>query len=94
MTRLFIALKILSLWCLTASANAAPTRIISLTPAISESLVSMGLSDQIVGRDQATDHPDLIDLPVVADYQQVYLEPLLKLMPTTWLAGRTHCHRI
>ena len=84
MTRLSIALSALLLIALPSSATETkPLRLISLTPAISETLIEMGMAEQIVGRDQAS---DLRDVPNVADYQRVNLEAILRLKPTHVIA--------
>ena len=84
MTRLSIALSALLLIALPSSATETqPLRLISLTPAISETLIEMDMAEQIVGRDQAS---DLRDVPIVADYQRVNLEAILRLKPTHVIA--------
>lgn len=82
MTRLFTALKTLALLLLTAEAVAQTPRIVAITPALSDTLVALGLGNKMVGRDQASDHPSIRHLPVIADYQRVNLEALLALQPT------------
>ena len=82
MTRLFIALKTLLLLSLSGSAT-AELRLVSLTPAITETLMAFDLGEQIVGRDQASDG---VNAPVVADYRQVNIEAVLALNPTHVIA--------
>ena len=81
MTRLFIALKIL---CLTLAplTQASELRLVSLTPAITETLQALGLGEQIVGQDEASD----LATPVVANYQQVNIEAVIRLKPTHVIA--------
>src|SRR5262245_61670957 len=56
-------------------------RIISLSPAISRTLVDFGLADRVVGR---TPHCDALDrsIPVVGDLLNVDYEQIIRLNPT------------
>ena len=79
MTRLFIALKTLFLLLtLTASAKASELRLVTLTPALTESVQAFGRGDWIVGTDQASD----AGLAIVGDYQRINVEAILALNPT------------
>lgn len=79
MTKLFIAFAVL-IQGLTASAqDTSSLRLVSLTPAITETLQALGAGPNIVGADQYSALPNI---PVVADYRQANIEAILKLDPT------------
>ena len=64
------------------AAQAAPQRIISLTPHITELLFSIGAGPQVIATDDASDWPvEVKQLPHVANYQSVNLERLLAMKP-------------
>ena len=88
MTKLFIALSALALLLISQSAVSNDLRVVSLTPAISETLIALGLEANLVGRDQASDLASIEQLPVVANYQQVFFEGLLRTRPTHVVAWR------
>ena len=67
---------------LPVSALAAPQRIVSLTPHITEMLYAIGAGSQVVATDQASDYPDIVKtLPKVANYQSLNSESLLMVKP-------------
>lgn len=76
---LFIFLLSGVLWPAQA---AAPQRIISMTPHITEQLFAIGAGSQVIGIDDASDWPlDVNRLPRVAHYQSINTERLLALHP-------------
>ena len=82
MTRLFTALKILLL-CLSTEVSARELRLVSLTPAITQTLDALGGSVHLVGADQASGREDL---PVIADYRQINVEAIVRLNPSHVIA--------
>ncbi len=68
---------------------ARPARIVSLTPATTETLFALGAGDRVVGRsDDPTPYPaESAAVPVVATYQGVDLEKVVKLNPDLVIAG-------
>ena len=62
--------------------NLDSTRIVSLANGAAESLVAMGLGDQLVGRDIASTLPEIANVPVVAMGHQVSAEKVLATSPT------------
>jgi len=74
----------------TAVAIAAePQRIVSLTPATTETLYAIGVGDRVVGKveDVADFPPEASDVPVVASYAGVDIEQIVALEPDLVLAG-------
>ena len=60
----------------------ADPRIVSLTPAITETICFLGGDSMLAGRSSACDYPASIKrLPAAGDYTGFYLEKLLKLKP-------------
>ena len=82
MTRLFTALKTLLL-CLSTEVSAQELRLVSLTPAITQTLDALGGSVHLVGADQASGREDL---PVIADYRQINVEAIVRLNPSHVIA--------
>ena len=82
MTRLFTALKILLL-CLSTEVSAQELRLVSLTPAITQTLDALGGGSYLVGADQASGREDL---PVIADYRQINVEAIVRLNPSHVIA--------
>ena len=73
---------LLTLWLLPAYVFAAPQRIVSLTPHITEMLFAIGAGKQVIATDQASDYPDEVkQLPKVANYQSLNSESLLAVKP-------------
>jgi iron complex transport system substrate-binding protein len=58
------------------------SRIVSLWGNITEVLYTLGIGDQLVGRDVATTFEEAIDLPVVTQSHDVSAESVLSLRPT------------
>lgn len=96
----------LLLWCglflaaplITAAADtpgladkaAAPKRIISLAPHITELLYAIGAGGQVVGVSAYSDYPPAAaDLPEVANYAGVNFEAILALNPDLVIAWKT-----
>ena len=82
MTRLFTALKILLL-CLSTEVSAQELRLVSLTPAITQTLDALGGGSYLVGADRASGREDL---PVIADYRQINVEAIGRLNPSHVIA--------
>ena len=73
---------LLTLLLLPAYVSAAPQRIVSLTPHITEMLFAIGAGKQVIATDQASDYPDEVKkLPKVANYQSLNSESLLAVKP-------------
>ena len=73
---------LLTLWLLPAYVFAAPQRIVSLTPHITEMLFAIGAGKQVIATDQASDYPDEVKkLLKVANYQSLNSESLLAVKP-------------
>lgn len=73
---------LLALLLLPAYVSAAPQRIVSLTPHITEMLYAIGAGAQVVATDQTSDYPDEVKkLPKVANYQSLNSESLLAVKP-------------
>ena len=73
---------LLTLLLLPAYVSAAPQRIVSLTPHITEMLFAIGADNQVIATDQASDYPDEVKkLPKVANYQSLNSESLLAVKP-------------
>ncbi|GAA4501619.1 cobalamin-binding protein [Pseudaeromonas paramecii] len=70
---------------------AAPQRIVSLTPHLTEQLFAIGAGAQLVAVDEASDWPaQTAQLPKVANFQSINLERLLALKPdlvVLWASG-------
>lgn len=78
---------LLALWLLPAYVFAAPQRIVSLTPHITEMLFAIGAGKQVIATDQASDYPDEVKkLPKVANYQSLNSESLLAVKPDLVIA--------
>lgn len=82
MTRLFTALKILLL-CLSTEVSARELRLVSLTPAITQTLDALGGGTYLIGADRASGRKDL---PVIADYRQINVEAIVRLNPSHVIA--------
>ncbi len=73
---------LLAFLLLPACVFAAPQRIVSLTPHITEMLFAIGAGKQVIATDQASDYPDEVkQLPKVANYQSLNSESLLAVKP-------------
>ena len=73
---------LLTLLLLPVYVFAAPQRIVSLTPHITEMLFAIGAGKQVIATDQASDYPDEVkQLPKVANYQSLNSESLLAVKP-------------
>jgi iron complex transport system substrate-binding protein len=65
-----------------------PQRIISLSPAITETVFALGAGDRLVGGTESDDYPaEAVALPDVATYSGVIMERLVDLAPDLVLAG-------
>ncbi|MCW0503752.1 ABC transporter substrate-binding protein, partial [Aeromonas piscicola] len=69
---------------------AAPMRIVSLTPHLTELLFAIGAGDRIVATDDASDFPpEVTARPHVANYRSINLEALLAQKPDLVVAWRS-----
>lgn len=88
------AISSLLLLLLSLPLPAAPQRIISLTPHLTEQLFAIGAGAQVVAVDDASDWPaEARRLPKVANFQSINLERLLALKPdlvVLWASGSEH----
>jgi iron complex transport system substrate-binding protein len=68
---------------------ARPVRVVSLTPATTETLFAIGAGDQVVAKveDIAPYPPEADDLPVVATFQGVDVERIVELEADLVIAG-------
>lgn len=67
---------------------ARPERIVSLSPAITETIFALGAGDRLVGGTDFDDYPlEAIDLPDVATFSGVILEQLVAQAPDLVLAA-------
>lgn len=62
------------------------SRILPLSGSLSEVVFSLGLGDQVVGRDVSADFPEVEELPIVSRGHDVSAESVLSLRPTVVLA--------
>jgi iron complex transport system substrate-binding protein len=62
------------------------SRILPLVGSVTEIVFSLGLGDQVVGRDVGSSFPEAGHLPVVTDGHQIDVEGVLSLRPTVVLA--------
>lgn len=89
--RITTSLSSLLLLLLSLPLLAAPQRIVSLTPHLTEQLFAIGAGPQVVAVDEASDWPAAVQaLPKVANYQSINLEHLLALKPdlvVLWASG-------
>jgi ABC-type Fe3+-hydroxamate transport system substrate-binding protein len=68
--------------CVPASCFAAPNRIVSLIPSITEDLFAIGAGPQVVAVSQFTDYPaSAARLPAVASFLSVDAERIVRLHP-------------
>jgi iron complex transport system substrate-binding protein len=67
---------------------AQPEVIVSLTPAVTETLFALGAGDRVVATDDGSDFPDAAAaLPDVASFSAVDVEQVVKLEPDLVVAG-------
>jgi iron complex transport system substrate-binding protein len=67
---------------------ARPERIVSLTPAVTETLFALGAGDRLIANTDFDDHPaEVRDLPHVASYTGVDVEKVVGLEPDLVIAG-------
>lgn len=66
-------------------AAGGPDRIVSLSGGITETVVELGLRDNLVGRDVSSDRPEVADVPVVTQGHDVSAEAVLQLAPSVVL---------
>lgn len=75
---------------LSVSALAAPQRIISLAPHITELLFAVGAGEQVIAVSDFSDYPaETATLPRVASYSRLNIEAILQLKPDLVIAWRT-----
>lgn len=84
--RLLLLLTAALLACGGAPPTADSTRLISLSPAITETLAALGARDRLVGRsDWCTEPPEVRDLPALGSVLTPNLEQIAALLPATVL---------
>jgi len=73
----------------TVSLAAEPRRIVSLTPAATETLFALGIADRVAAKveDVAAFPPEADDLPVVATFEGVDVEQIVSLEADLVIAG-------
>ena len=65
-----------------------PVRIVSLSPALTETVVQLGGRDSLVGRSTACNYPEsILSLPCAGDFAIPNLERLLTLRPTHFIGN-------
>ena len=78
----------------TSPAAAAPNRIISLKPNITEVVFALGLGHKLIGVTKYCNFPrEAKQLPVVADYTRPFIERIIALNPDIVLASRENASR-
>ena len=66
----------------------APQKIVSLTPAATETLFKLGVGDRVIATDSGSDFPDAAaGLPHVAEFDKVDIEKVVALQPDLVIAG-------
>ena len=63
-------------WAVAASAG--QIRVASLSPAVTEMVLSLGCRDLLAGRSSACDQAEVREIPVVGDLGRPFVEPLLQ----------------
>jgi iron complex transport system substrate-binding protein len=72
----------------TVTLATAPKRIISLTPAVTETLFAVGAGSRVVATTDFDDYPpEALGLPHVASYSAVDVEKIVGLQPDLVIAG-------
>jgi iron complex transport system substrate-binding protein len=67
---------------------ARPQRIVSLTPAVTETLFALGVGDRLVANSDFDDYPaSVADLPHVASFTGVDIEKVVGMTPDLVIAG-------
>lgn len=71
---------------------AAPRRVVSLAPGVTETIYALGAGDKLAGRDQSSDYPAAAKkLPVVGDFNGPFAEKVVALRPDLIIAqGETY----
>ena len=65
-----------------------PTRVVSLTPAVTETLFAIGAGSTVVATDDSSDHPaEAVALPDVVTFGTVDVERIVSLDPDLVIAG-------
>ncbi|WP_040285807.1 ABC transporter substrate-binding protein [Sporosarcina koreensis] len=67
-----------------------PKRIVSLCPAVTDTLFALGLADETAGRTRFCIHPspDVLDVPAVAGTKDLKLDRILELQPDLIIAEK------
>ncbi len=72
----------------TVSLAAEPRKIVSLTPAVTETLFAVGAGDRVVATDDSSDYPpEAKPLPDVVTFGTVDVEKIVSLSPDLVIAG-------
>src|SRR5690606_32243208 len=65
-----------------AAPEAAPRRVVTLTPSSTELVAAIGAADRLVGVDRYSEYPPSVkDLPVVGDFLSPNVEVIVRLRP-------------
>ncbi|GKV69887.1 iron ABC transporter [Sporosarcina sp. NCCP-2716] len=74
----------------TVTYSYPPKRIISLCPGITDTLLALGLKDEIAGRTRFCIHPlpEVLDIPAVAGTKDMKLDQILQLQPDLVIAEK------
>jgi len=90
--RSIIPILFFVLWA--GASFAAPQRIVSLKPNITEILFALGVGDRVVGVTKYCDYPEEAKkLPKIADYTRPFLEPIIALKPDLVIGSREESSR-
>ena len=83
MSKRFNLLLLLAVWLLGAAGYAAEAkRVVSLSPALTETIAYLGCLDRLVGRSSACDYPATVKaLPAVGDFAIPSLEKIVAVRP-------------
>lgn len=67
---------------------AEPQKIVSLTPAVTETLFALGVGERVIATDDGSDYPEAaVALPHVATFESVDVEKVVALEPDLIVAG-------
>ena len=84
----------LLLACVASEVDAAPKRIVSLKPNITEIIYALGLGNKLVGRTKYCDWPKSVkNVTIVADYTRPFVERIIAINPDVVLASKENTIR-
>jgi cobalamin transport system substrate-binding protein len=80
--------------CAASISDAAPERIVSLKPNITEIVYALGLGNKLVGRTKYCDWPTSVKkVTIVADYTRPFVERIIAINPDVVLASKENTIR-